>query len=443
MNAGERRYHLGLDWGTSAVKMVLRDYGAVGEPYAMVLTPDEKGVRYPSTVALLDDALWFGWEAESRRTRATKVWDSLKARAALRHGWAESSGVEGLTYANLVALCLAHAIAVGKRHADAHARSMGAVARMAMTLGAPEPDLQVRSNAYLDAVVLAYRLVAEGFDPQGQTVALCLSRLHALRERVLPMVNRSPDNRNRWLRSEVAAAMMWTFTSPLVGEGIYTVIDIGAATTNASFFQIHAQYDGHARRPKGGIAFFGAATRGPAMNEIAACIAELEFPERPDPVRVRGHERRFLKRHERHATIDGTLAEIYETWAIAKRNAWPKAPRLDHWRGLRFLVIGGGRTCPEIVRRFDRLPGYLDGKITEYRELKEPGCPNDLRQFSLAPAPPEPYVGDPTFLLVAYGLSFHVGDLPDIALPHEVPPFQRTEFRRAFTSAEELGYDEK
>lgn len=439
----ERRYHLGLDWGTSSTKMVLRDYGAVGAPSAMVLTPEGRAERYPSTVALDDGRLWFGWEAEARRARAALVWDSLKARAAVRNGWAESAGAEALTVADLVSLSVAHVISVGLRHAQEHAASVGAEARMAMTLGAPEPDLQVRSDAYLDVVVPAYRLArATAFDPQGQPITESLGLLDELRRDVLPKLDRTPAKRNLWLRPEVAAAMMWLYESPRVGEGPYTVVDIGAATTNASFFRIHAAHDDDGvRRTKGGLAFLGAATRPPAMDALGTALAAASGGG-TTAVSIRGRERKLLRRHVHDDAVVQVLDGMHETWAKARQYAWPKAPELKHWEGLQFLVVGGGSTCPEIVKRFEQLPGYLRGKLDRYGRLADPGRPADLRRFARGASPPL-YKGDPTFLLVAYGLSFHAGGLPDIALPNEVSPFQRSEFHRRFVSSEELGYDEK
>ena len=114
-----RRYHLGLDWGTSSSKMVIRDYGAPGfaRGLAYVIEP-EGSLRYPSTVVLQDGRLWFGGEAERRRAEpGAKVWDSLKGAAGVGNGWEERVGVDDLRYRDLVTFSLAHMIAVGSRHA--------------------------------------------------------------------------------------------------------------------------------------------------------------------------------------------------------------------------------------------------------------------------------------------------------------------------------------
>ena len=437
----ERKYHLGLDWGTSSTKMVLRDYGSVGGPHAMVLTADGRGERYPSTVILEGGRLWFGWEAEARRARATLVWDSLKAKSAVRGGWHNSAGLDGVVLADLVALSLAHAICIGQRQAAEHAASMRATARMTMTLGAPEPDLQVRSDAYLDAVAPAYLMVRDSsYDPQGRPADEGVTQLRTIKDDVLPHIDRSSDNRDRWLRPEVAAAMMWLYESPRVGEGPYTVIDIGAATTNASFFRIHSvrDPDGIERR-KGALAFLGAATRPPGMDALGEALIAASGT-RESIASIRGRERALIENHMADSAVNATLEGMYDTWALARKHAWPRAPELKHWEGLRYLIVGGGSKLPQIVRRFDELPGYLRGKLQRYGPLDHPGRPNDLHRFAPG-ANVKAYGDDPTFLLVAYGLSFRSGDLPDFALPNEVSPFKKNDARRPFRDSDDLGYE--
>jgi hypothetical protein len=407
----------------------------------MVLTPENRGERYPSTVVVDEGRLYFGWQAEERRQHAAHVWDSLKAHAAVGNGWATPSGLESSTLAEIVALALTHLVAVGLRHARLHATPLKATARMGMTLGAPERHLEIRSEAYLDAAVTAFQLAnAEAFDPQGQPVAICLSRAAAAREAAVARVVRTPETRNRWLRAEVAAAMMWLYESPRVAEGPYTVVDIGAATTNASYFRIHDGQDADgARRRKGGIAFFGAETGPTGMDALGAALATAEGPGTTS-VGLRGREAPLLDKHRTRPEVTAVVDRMYDSWARARQNAWPRAPELKHWAGLRSLIIGGGSRCPGLVRRFDELPGYLRGKIDGFRPLGDPGRPRDLNQFAASPRT-TPHRGDHTFLLVAYGLSFRTGDLPDITLPSETAPFDAQQFHRPFKTSEDLGYD--
>ena len=60
----ERRFHLGIDYGTSTSKLVFRDYGGPGGEKAFVVVEGET-FRIPSTVAVVSDRLVLGSPALS------------------------------------------------------------------------------------------------------------------------------------------------------------------------------------------------------------------------------------------------------------------------------------------------------------------------------------------------------------------------------------------
>ena len=124
---------------------MLRDYGAPGRPegLAFVVTHEDVGERYPSTVVVEKGALYFGPQAEARRAqRGAKVWDSLKANAAVKNGWAEAAGCDDLALRDLVTLSLAHYIFLAYECAKRHAALLDAKPNMALTLGAPVIEAQ-------------------------------------------------------------------------------------------------------------------------------------------------------------------------------------------------------------------------------------------------------------------------------------------------------------
>lgn len=435
-----RRYHLGLDWGTSTTKMVLRDYDEPGSSHgrAYVLRPSRGGYRYPSTVTLAEGKLWFGDEAEARRG-AGRTWDSLKAAAAVQRGWAnEVEDLPGVTLEELSALSIAHYCCVGFADAERHASSRRATPRMGMTLSVPVASLQIPTTqeAYQRVAAAGYRLGAiQREDPQGRSPGELIPKLRDARAGALEGLDDLAFD--TYLRAEVVAAMVWPFMSPRVGEGPYTVIDIGAATTNASWFRIHGgrDVDGVHRR-KSSMAFFGASTRRPGMDHFDQILAEMLGKD--DPVSLRGSEERLLKRVRDTGALRSVTEKYYETWAEARRNAWPKANRLTHWENLQILVVGGGSKIDIIQKQFDQLPGYFRANLKKFKHVGNPGVPGDLWELS---GRGTAFSEEATFLLVAYGLSFHSGDMPDVSLPSQVSPFRHEEFRRRFKSSAELGYD--
>ncbi len=445
-----RRYHLGLDWGTSTTKMVLRDYDAPGSRFGYgngyVLEPGGKGARYPSTVVLEGGRLYFGWEAMARRASAERRWDSLKAEAALGRGWSRDTEVEGVTFGDLALLSLAHMVAVATREAEQLAGWLDAQAVMGMTLTVPVEHLQVRHREYLSTAAPAYRLGnKQGWDPQGRSLLECQLKIAEIREQVLPQLDYSAEAADRWLRAEVVAAMLWPFWSPEVEPGPYTVIDIGAATTNASFFRINTDVDPSSGvRSKSSMDFFGAATRTPGMDRFDEALAQVLGLS--DPVQVRGEESRHLQRAGAREAVDPVVSEFHETWAKARQDVWKRGGggRLSHWEGLNILVVGGGSKVGHIQRRFEKPPGYFEHNLHRYGMLPSPGRPDDLFRMPGSKSEamsPRPYHGDHAFHMVAYGVSFHTSDLPIISLPDEQPPFQHVRFDRGFVDSWEMGYD--
>jgi hypothetical protein len=443
----KRLYHLGVDWGTSSTKMVLRDYGARDDSHdhgrAYVLRHANRAYRYPSSVRYWRGTLWFGSQAESRRHEGLG-WTSLKARAAVEGGWDDKAiGLPEMTLEDLATLYVAHCIKRGFDEAERHARSKRAALRLGMTLSVPVAELEIphKQRAYLRVAAVAYHLAVRlGFDPQGKSPAEAKQALSSAKDAALPDIDEIEPS--RFLRAEVAAAMMWPFASPSVKEGPYTVVDIGAATTNASWFRIHSGRDEDDRHvPKASMTFFGAETLPPGMDAFDEVLAELLG--RDDPAALRGKETELTAKVRGRAKLDKVVGAYWETWHKAKRYAWKLAPWERHWEGTQVLLVGGGSKVSMVDKAFEKLPSHTSAKIIGARRLHDPGTPSDLYELPKSGGFAHPFRDEPTFLLVAYGLSFNDDDRPEINLPGQVGRFQGKRVRRYQPSSLELGYDEK
>ena len=435
-----RRYHLGLDWGTSTTKLVLRDYDdqSSDDGRAYVVRGPGGSYRYPSTVTLEAGRIWFGAEAEARREQG-RTWDSLKALGAIKARWPDPvPDLEGLTYEGLATLVVAHQVARGLAVASAHAAGKQAVPRLGMTLSVPVASLTVphSQGAYLRVATRAYEMGArQGLDPQGWTLKRSAEALTAAAVSAPAAEDVAYDT---YLRAEVVAAMVWPCMSPSLKEGPYTVVDIGAATTNANWFLIHSRrdHDGVLRRTAG-LSFLGAATEAPGMDAFDDALARALGEE--VPATLRGRESKLLRKVSDDGELLRVSASFYDTWAQARRRAYRLANRLKHWEKLSILVVGGGSKVGPVRDQFGQLPGYFRGNIKDFKMLDHPGTPSDLYELEGG----RRFTDDPTFLLVAYGLSYTTLDLPEVTLPDGVRPFRQEEFVRAFRSSEELGYADK
>lgn len=433
-----RRYHLGLDWGTSATKLVLRDYE---QNKAFVLFPGgiEKAYRYPSTITVEDSRVYFGFEAEKRRKSATKVFDALKAvvcqRPMDRHRTGKDEEEE-----DLATLSLAHSISIGLDYAEKHANRGKAEALMGMTLGVPaeELDRSLLRDVYLRMARAAYEIAVRiGCDPQGEKSCNSLQALKYARERIAEKDRNKPPDKLayvQWLRPEMAAAMYWGIKSPNIQPDLYSCVDIGAWTTNASYFRIHAS-NGEA---KGGISFYGGSCRPPGMIEL---LKEVARELNQDYIFLIGKENGFLSRPELSRQIDEFSKQYFVVWKEGFQRSYAKEKSQSVWDGkLNVMVVGGGAKVDRVRRMFhERFPYAAWQPPNPVPDL---GVPTDLYHFpGKGVLAEQPFSGDHTFLLVAYGLSVDSRNFPHTTLSPQVEPFQPTARSKRFLDFEEMGYD--
>ena len=207
-----RRYHLGLDWGTSTTKMILRDYEQ-GRAFVLMHDGGIPTYRYPSSIVLSDDRIFFGFEAEKRRQEAERAIDALKAdiyNKALTH----AGGTSMSELEDIATLYLAHAISLGRNFAETHAKRDNARALIGITLGVPAEELEQSAfrQIYMRMVRCAYELAMHtGYSPQGDSYSHAQKGLAWARERVETNggYEATPDSYKQWLRPELAAAMYW------------------------------------------------------------------------------------------------------------------------------------------------------------------------------------------------------------------------------------------
>lgn len=437
-----RRFHLGLDWGTSATKMVLRDHGDRSLPRGAAYVLEEAGShRHPTTVALADEGLWFGGEAEKRRESATRVWEHLKAATGVEHRWDEPAGIErsDLTLGDLAVLSLWHFAAFGTQKARRLATMREQEAVVAITVSVPEPHLEMPSSqrAYLRAAAIASRL-ARGSDPQGRSPSELLTAIRDAEPHV-EAVLADMHNFDRYLRAEAVAAMVWPFFSPRTAAGPYTIIDVGAATTNASFFRIH-----HVRDPdgtvrwKGAVSIFGAETLQPGMNAYDERLAEAVR----QPVTAVRTRQNHWHPSTKSGEMDTVVKDIRRPWEKARQYAWGRANDCKHWDGLAVIRIGGGAKVRHLRESFTELPGYFKGKLQGVQFLDDFGAPPDLHRLPAnANQRPLRWTGDASFLLVAYGLSFASTEIFEANLPGSISQLSPVRSTRPFVTFEDLGYD--
>lgn len=440
-----RHHHLGLDWGTSATKLVLRDYDAVGATHGLgyVLRDGSGGVRHPSLVVLEGSRLWFGDAAKHRLATARASWPSLKAEVALR-GNAATEAAGGLLNRDLAVLYLAHVLSLARR--AARTLPGGQEAELGFKLGVPTGEMNSwgHSTEYLRIARAAYYLACvEGIDPDGLALDKASGVLRGAWEDVARRQQRARltgEVIEAWLRAEAASEMIWPLYSPAIQPGLYTAVDVGAGTTNACFFMIHAGPGEGVQDPKGALSFFGAACATPGLNDLLSVL--LAGDANPGALEaLRGQEDIVLKQTPQGARrVAPIVRDFKKVWSKARKQAYPCYDQMSKWNDLQLLTVGGGRKV-EFVRRSLEMERPIPN-IKRCRTVPELGVPSDLRELpARAGGVGVPFRADATFLLTAYGLSFETDDLPEITLPSGIPPFRPAGRVRQFVGHEEHGYD--
>jgi hypothetical protein len=210
---GRRQYHLGLDWGTSATKLVLRDYEQA-KAFVLYLDNDLGTYRYPSTITLYRGRLYFGSKAEGYRQKSKTVYDALKGKIFSIANTESFSEEE-----DFATLYLAHIISKAFDCAEGHAARGNAQAVMGMTLGIPAEELDNKTlrQLYVRIARTAYEIAMRiGVDPQGERLCNCKQVLVLARELLSAKPLKDPLAHAQWLRPEMAAAMFWGVKSPVI-----------------------------------------------------------------------------------------------------------------------------------------------------------------------------------------------------------------------------------
>lgn len=417
-----RRYHLGIDWGTSATKLILRDM-AQGEhgDAAFVLRwgVPPNAERYPSSVSVMRGVLHFGLGAE--QCGGIRL-PSVKPLVGTRRGATPMPGVEPLSAEDIGTLYLAHVIQRALGEARMLASHAHAAPRLGITLGIPDVDADRdrRRTRYASMVTVANAIVRqEGVDLARIRIqdAARLLATHAARG--------AGADHEQLTRAESAAAVYWAFRAPEFDEGLYTCIDVGAWTTNVSYFRIHHEGANSTFRKKAKLSFYSFACAPPGAKELGfgdtvnSCATEM---------RAMSTERR-----------DQVLQSMHGVWAGAYQQAWRKEQSLKVWREqLRSIHVGGGTRVESVQRTFRRPPGR---SIPAPPQAPRVRCPLDLHVPSPGTHRAERrYTDDAHFLYVAYGLSVPHAQFPSITLASDVSEFRPQGPRVWDWTSEDLGY---
>ncbi len=403
------RFHLGVDFGTSASKLILRHFEAAGGERAYLLEPKNR-FRIPSAVSFegrdiilhsdRDDAL-----VSLKMRYAGEVTGNLG-----RHFYGDAKEIPwGVSARDLVTLTIWKLISVG------HLSTVNILGhtdfKMGMTLGVPmsfldDEDLRI---AFLDVARTAYQMYRE-FGPLGPDrieVQLGMELLRLARSQVENKPPISRTNIRNWIRSETEASMFWSFRSPATGRECFFCIDIGAGTTDASAFLINEDFRDD-QWVKAGMCFFGAHSHPYAMDALGAAI---DFDEACQRIR------------------DGLVNAGRNAYRLLKDNG----VSVNQWGKPKLIILGGGVFNKSLCEVLKWHP-MVNFRQTVLDRL-DLDVPPDLFRTNESKVKSE----DVAFTSVAYGLA-QIGEaVPEAARPNQVQPVRAHAIRTLPTHDEIYG----
>jgi hypothetical protein len=297
--------------------------------------------------------------------------------------------------------------------------------QMAAPLGAVESELQ--------RLVFERALyVAEKLSPvvsQGMP----LDELRSCYQGIALAIHELPseEERRTFVQPETHAAMIGYAASRVADAGLYAIVDIGAGTTDISFFRLSRDGDRLAYYSTDTVSLGADIVDQRIFDEhMAPAHPELRQYSRTDilgQIRVakqRLHGRTVLagqfelSEKALNASALSVGRGLFKEYQRVWRQAYQKEMRQSRWQGgYKLFLIGGGSELGQLVAPISASP-----------------CPQllpavELRSLAL----PESIVSEPSgdddviqsytrLLMVAYGLSFHTAESPDYFTPKEVEP---------------------
>jgi hypothetical protein len=436
-SATPRDLQLGIDYGTSTSKLVLRDYAAPGGERAY-LVGKETGYRYPSAISCDSTTIIFGDPAGTSgvtkyESVKMQVADQVKNSSGRYYYGPKQTFPPGFDASALAALTIWWLISKGETAAR-HSLTLPNP-RIAMTIGIP---MSFRADSVLRSAFL--QIARIGFDlyrSNGLLLGDSIDLTHAQRlfSEASDRVNSRPpvpdDQIVAWVRSEAEAAMLWAFRSPSVPAGRYFKVDIGAGTTNASIFRLNEKAP-EGEWLKSEFRFFGAYSGPHGMDAVDVDLAAHLGVA--NPFTLRGTEDSLLAVQSSADAVRAPFEEIRKSFEKAWGNGYQNISgplELRNWDDANIFVIGGGSL---VSRLRDYISVHPDGSGTNLSQ-RQSEVPTDL-YLEEGTKPAADLV---PFVMVAYGLSNLGLQVPDAETPETMTPMDDPPKRRRITHEELYG----
>jgi hypothetical protein len=428
---------LGIDFGTSSTKVVWREAESDRAHLICFGNRPEMLEDYllPSIVAFDSDNFAAGTETQSFLEKhaqansfsnfkmclacvSSEKSDCNLERCSLSH-WrpllarmANDSFGNRETIETISALHIGKVISLSRQRIIEKLRTRGIEPQIRWLVNMAAPVEHIDEKSVLDAferVLKTGWLMAEIFDEESGPRQLgdLLDQFSGARD----LAAKRPMN--CFIYPEVAAQVACMYLSRSARDGIYAFVDVGAGTVDASIFRLAST----GREPQ--LNFYGTAVIKCGAAHLEA-IASRQLAERASTwfksikeQRARVGSAMFLLPEEAGVYLKnayGWLEKRVETeLRQLLRKSFAKEQDVRHWKGMHLFLGGGGANVPI----------YADSSMKAFRGLATDMTIDELpmpEDFDMNGLPKKAFHR----FAVAYGLSFNVVNLAEIALPGEI-----------------------
>ncbi|NQT45884.1 MAG: hypothetical protein HQ593_00205 [Candidatus Omnitrophica bacterium] len=463
----KKNINVGIDFGTSSTKILYRDItenkGSFLDVYENFSELGYSPFCIPSTISLADDKIYFGSLAEKE---AHRCWSVRSFKICFVCEVKDTFGCELNNN-------------IFRMSCEENQRKQGA--RGKFHLGKGDDCKEWFSAKELTTYYLSYiiKIVRDSIDRRYQnshdlvyTYNICApidqfsdedinkqyEKTFYLAEKVSFFINNGmsvkeirdiykklsseckiipgEEERNTFVLPETLASVMSYINSRKATDGLYGIVDIGAGTTDISFFR-HSSAVGHVE----GI--YSARTVFLGMDDLDVAIYEhivtlLSCPELfsnsekiqlLQQIRIRkqssykqgikidlpSDKEFYIEKEIVEKLIASIIGKMRENYIEVWRDAYRKEMRESRWVSFILYVIGGGSKNILIFRSFFEEPSWIV-KNVEIRQIDTADSIVNLTKMNSE-------VEDNAFLLsVAEGLSYHKIDWSRQILPFQIDP---------------------
>lgn len=377
--------HLGIDYGTSASKVIIRNYDDPNGESATPLLHSDNTFRIPSDIAYDPQSknVYLGRTSGDNGVPDSALWFSRLKMVILDQETCPAPPAN-LTCEMLMAIGMGWVMWKAKKKARELAQQLGlGNVQLSFCVGIPSEFCEAERHhilkKYARIAWAAWDIDVQFF----QQTNLQLSNQWIDRIRYLLLRTPAENIVNFIVRSEAQSAIWWNWNAPELTSGPYVQVDVGAGTCNVAAFMIRGKY-----QPERGtwhpndIVSFSSKSGSVGMNKMLLSYPHLTRDDF-------GHSGPFT----RSDTLTGLQKPYRETWFDVKNNKTDQnGPAWRQWANhCKLMHFGGGSLWKSIVESLSFNPFMLN---QTFQAFSHKYFPQDLKlpppQNTPPPAPPPP-----------------------------------------------------